>query len=313
MNYCDYNTSNKSFLDMHLYLKSINISNNNFMLLINDTDLIGIDPFDPYLSKELQRKIIKECQNNIWYFFREIIRIPNMGGGTGRYVLNKSDCAQTFCFLINWVSAPRGLRKTTHTDCILLWADAFFENNKEKIISRNKTISISEINRINCIRKCLPQYLQLSNNIIDSTNIPSDKSGAVNLGQSLKYNIIYYNEAEYIPYIRDIFSSSKTAFLNLKMKNFVSNKIIPFGILFESVYSDDADKNGALEILNSSIKWKDDFYDNVPIANYDKIIHVEHHYDELDADEYWFTIQCKLLNNDQETINREILLIRNKK
>jgi hypothetical protein len=44
-------TRNKSFLEMHYYLKKKGIKNNAFMLQLLDPDLAGIDPHDPMLSR----------------------------------------------------------------------------------------------------------------------------------------------------------------------------------------------------------------------------------------------------------------------
>ena len=40
------NTENKSFLEMHYYLKARGIKNNKFHLLLYDKDLAGVDPYD---------------------------------------------------------------------------------------------------------------------------------------------------------------------------------------------------------------------------------------------------------------------------
>lgn len=317
MVYYDYNTTNKSFLDMYLYLKSINIKNNNFMLIINNKELIGVDPYDPNLSDNLKSKIIKECKENIYYFLREVMRIPEQGGGSSRYELNRANCAQLFCFLnnrINWLSAPRFLRKTISTECILVWTDLFCEDNNAKLISTDNINSKFQVNNTNKLKLYLPNYIkEISNqNILDYSSVPTSKENAIIFGMGLKkYNIIHYNEAEYVPFIKDIFESSLTSFLNLKMKNFASNNNSIYGMLFESVYSDDADKNGSLDIINSCIEWSEDFYDIINNIDIEKIIHIEYHYHELGKDENWYEHNCILLNNDEKIINREILLKRN--
>ena len=70
--YAQKTTKNKSFLDMHHYLKSIGISNNEFMLTLIDPDLDGIDPHDPHLNMYYKQKIFRECLCNYWYFIREV-------------------------------------------------------------------------------------------------------------------------------------------------------------------------------------------------------------------------------------------------
>ena len=64
--YAQKTTKNKSFLDMHHYLKSIGIKNNEFMLTLIDPDLDGINPYDPNLNAYYKQKILRECLCNYW-------------------------------------------------------------------------------------------------------------------------------------------------------------------------------------------------------------------------------------------------------
>ena len=64
--YAQKTTKNKSFLDMHHYLKSIGIKNNEFMLTLIDPDLDGVDPYDPNLNQLYKQKILRECITNYW-------------------------------------------------------------------------------------------------------------------------------------------------------------------------------------------------------------------------------------------------------
>lgn len=64
--YSQKTTKNKSFLDMHHYLKAIGVKNNEFMLALLDPDLDGIDPHDPTLNVYYKQKILRECLCNYW-------------------------------------------------------------------------------------------------------------------------------------------------------------------------------------------------------------------------------------------------------
>ena len=64
--YAQKTTKNKSFLDMHHYLKSIGVKNNEFMLTLIDPDLDGIDPHDPNLNAYYKQKVLRECLANYW-------------------------------------------------------------------------------------------------------------------------------------------------------------------------------------------------------------------------------------------------------
>ena len=49
--YYHHSTTNKSFLDMHYYLRDRGIKHNEFMLLLLDPDLAKINPRDPKLPQ----------------------------------------------------------------------------------------------------------------------------------------------------------------------------------------------------------------------------------------------------------------------
>lgn len=101
--YCHKSTTNKSFLEMHYYLKSIGIKNNAFMLALLDPDLAGVDPHDKNLNTLMKQKILRECVNNYWYFLREVVRIPDSGstGGGSKYKLTRGNLALNFAMILN--------------------------------------------------------------------------------------------------------------------------------------------------------------------------------------------------------------------
>ena len=98
--YAQKTTKNKSFLDMHHYLKSIGIKNNEFMLTLIDPDLDGIDPHDPNLNSYYKQKVLRECLANYWYFIREVVRVPSSGKPM-MYKLTRANLALNFCMCLN--------------------------------------------------------------------------------------------------------------------------------------------------------------------------------------------------------------------
>ena len=58
--YYHMSTTNKSFLEVHQYLKDSGIENNRFMLTLLDPDLARIDPHDPNLNTMMKTKVLKE-------------------------------------------------------------------------------------------------------------------------------------------------------------------------------------------------------------------------------------------------------------
>ena len=78
MVYIHLETTNQSFIDMHYYLKSQGIQNNDFFLALLDSGLAGVDPRDPNLSQAMKARIMMECRLNYWYFFLVIAGVLSM-------------------------------------------------------------------------------------------------------------------------------------------------------------------------------------------------------------------------------------------
>lgn len=64
--YIHKETTNQSFIDMHHYLISKGIQNNDFFLALFDSGLAGIDPRDPNLPNHFKARILNECRKNYW-------------------------------------------------------------------------------------------------------------------------------------------------------------------------------------------------------------------------------------------------------
>lgn len=77
--YLQKSTKNKSFLDMHRYLKATGRKNNAFMLALIDPDLEGINPHDKNLNVYYKQKIFRECLCNYWSncapYYGDIVRV----------------------------------------------------------------------------------------------------------------------------------------------------------------------------------------------------------------------------------------------
>jgi LAGLIDADG-like domain len=68
-------TSNKSFLRTAELFRQMGIKNYYFHLQINNPLLENVDPWDPNLTDQQKQWILTECNQNIWYIIREVIKI----------------------------------------------------------------------------------------------------------------------------------------------------------------------------------------------------------------------------------------------
>ena len=86
------NTTNQSFIDMWRYLQRSNVTNNIFMLETNHKELVNFS-WEWYKSLDQSspeyatyRELINdECENNIWFYFREIVMGQDYESPTTQY------------------------------------------------------------------------------------------------------------------------------------------------------------------------------------------------------------------------------------
>ena len=117
------NTQNTTFKHLAVVFKRLGVQNNLFHLALHDPDLANYDPHnlkDP--SRELRLRILREAQDNIWYYLREVVRIPAQGGDPIRFEANRGNIAMTWCYYnnIDYMSVmPRQTGKEQPIDSLI--------------------------------------------------------------------------------------------------------------------------------------------------------------------------------------------------
>lgn len=79
-------TTNKSFLRTAEIFRQMGIKNYYFLLQINNPLIKDLDPWDPNLTEEQQLMILNECNENVWYCIREVVKV----GGSTRFRANRA-------------------------------------------------------------------------------------------------------------------------------------------------------------------------------------------------------------------------------
>ena len=126
--YYDFGTKNQSFLQTAAELKALGIKNWYFMLEVRYPQLgvQDIDPYDQKITKENQGKIHIESKANLWFWLREVARIPAQGAPQPFLVgLTRASCAATWCYLHNidfMLCQPRQTWKTTIVLLLITYA-----------------------------------------------------------------------------------------------------------------------------------------------------------------------------------------------
>ena len=343
--YYHMSTTNKSFLEIHQFLKDSGIENNRFMLTLLDPDLARIDPHDPTLSAMMKTKVLKECLYNPWYFFREVVRIPDSGQATGvKFQLSRGNLALLFCLMMNlntFLEQPRQTGKTISSLCWYLYLFNFGTANAEMSFL-NKKLDDSKLNlqRIREIRDLLPSYLKMdqafapdgskvrgknnvetlqhpvNNNRIRTVASARNKVAAASLMRGRTTPIIYIDEYGFIQYNTIIYTNMVPAF-NTAANNAKRNGT-PYGMLVTTTPGMLTTDEG-IEAFNMkesatpfSERWydltKEQIFDIINSNNNSNFVYIKYTYQQLGKSEQWFRDLCINMRKDWDSIRREVLL-----
>ena len=343
--YYHMSTTNKSFLEVHQYLKDSGIENNKFMLVLLDPDLARINPHDPNLSTMMKTKVLKECLYNPWYYFREVVRIPDSGQATGvKFELTRGNLALIFCLMMNlntFLEMPRQTGKTISSLCWYLYLFNFGTANAEMSFL-NKKLDDSKLNlqRIREIRELLPSYLKMdqafapdgtkvkgknnvetlqhpvNNNRIRTVASARNKVAAASLMRGRTTPIIYIDEYGFIQYNSIIYTNMVPAF-NTASNNAKRNGT-PYGMLVTTTPGMLTTDEG-IEAFNMkesatpfSERWydlsKEQIFDIINSNTNSNFVYIKYTYQQLGKSEEWFKNLCINMRKDWDAIRREVLL-----
>ena len=331
----DFGTSNTSFLQVAKDLKTNNIKNYYFHLRLLDPSLVGINPHAPNLPPDLIRRVISECVANPWYFLREVSLIPDEGGPSVRFRLNRAALATIWCFIngINcYLTIARQIGKTKSILAILLWAFLFGTSNSEflflHIEAGGSTGNLATM-QANFVVDDDGKMKKGTNNVHTTINPingnkvlclgkANSKEKAMELGRGKSQPIQYIDESEFISWITEILGACGPAFgtssLNAKANGAVHGRI------FTSTPGDLDNPHAALMIdyIKNGCVWSEKFYDmklsdveiHIKTSALNAIVYIEYPYYLLGKDRAWFEMQKGEVLNDPVRIKRELLLRR---
>lgn len=344
--YYQLSTTNKSFLEMHYFLKSQKIKNNRFMLALFDPDLAGVDPYDPMLSMQMKLKILKEIQINYWYFLREVVRVTANGNPKGiPYELNRGNLAYNFCAMYNlniFFEMPRQVGKTMAAEVRYLYTYNFASSNSNIIfMNKNNTDAKRNLESFKALRDLLPSYLQLSqkfsvvngkkkqlpatvttiqhpinHNIIRTVPGARNETSAANLLRGQTITLWWADEWAFTPYNQSIYVNSMPA-LNKAFMN-AEKAGTPYGITITTTAGILSNKEGefAFDMINNATPFSEQWYDlsyqqikDIVSSNMNSVfVYIKYSYKQLGLGEEWFYNQCKSMLWKMVDIRREILL-----
>lgn len=343
--YYQHSTTNKSFLDMHYYLRDRGIKHNEFMLLLLDPDLARINPRDPKLPQVMKVKVLRECMYNPWYFLREICRIPDDGNAAGvPFRLHRGNMAMLFCLMLNLNTSVILPRQTGKTQSALAWYMYLFNfgTNNAEMSFLNKKFEDSKLNlnRIKAIRDLLPSYLKMDQmfapdgsklkgkNSVETMQhpingnrirtVPSarDVTSAASLMRGRTTSIVYIDEFGFIKHNKVIYLNMVPAW-NTAARNAKANHK-PYGILITTTPGILTTDEGiyAFNTREMATKFSEHWYDlsaqeimdNINSNTNSNFVHIEFTYQQLGYSEEWFRELCINMQKNWPEIRREVLL-----
>lgn len=298
--YYDYYTKNENFLEMSRLLAKQGIKNCNFMLKTIHDELLGIDPYSENLSENQKQIIVEECQLNIWYFLREVVRIPVQGGGTTSFFLNKSILAQLYLYSLNTSSFLQSVRSTYITTTLEAICLHRAIQPNSYYIQTGHTGTETELiaHRISSMRKLLPSY------------VPYIYGGVPKKDSK---RLIAYNDLEYF----NERTLNTVGMIGSVLKDIsdVSNDNYVVYII-NSIVNDDSDKNGFTKCLQDNlangniVSWHESLYDKPELLDLTKLYYIKYDIRQLGFDVEYINRMYASLNREPDVIRRELYAVR---
>lgn len=226
----DTSTKNLSFLKTSQQLANAGVKNHFFMLRLDHPELAGINPFSDSLSATQKFLIMSEVRGNVWYYFREIARIPQIGTPEpGIFELNVGGCAIIYCCehnLDHIVIMPRQTGKTITEIQFSIWCNCFATSNSmETYLHKNQQAADDNLKKFKTMKDLIPRwmlniitdhmdkdnieekYLVRMNNTIVSKPSASSIAGAEKIGRGTTTPLIYEDEFAFQAYNKTIFNT----------------------------------------------------------------------------------------------------------
>ena len=278
----DTKTKNESFIRISRLYKSMGIKNHLFPLALLQPQLQGVDPHSSSLTLQQRSMIALEVKFNIWYFLREVVRIPAKGSSTPKiYLANRGNIAVTWLHMCNIDVANIQIRQTgksVSTDCINEWnIDFGAENTLITLITKDDTLRRENVRRLKEIRSLLPKYLVMqtrddADNQIEITNKTlnnhyktavqqNNEISANNLGRGLTTPIAHFDESPFINLIGITLPAALAAGTAARIEAELAGA--PYGNIFTTTAGkkDDRDGKYMYEMIHGGAEWNEIFFE----------------------------------------------------
>lgn len=329
--YYDFGTKNTSFLQTAQELKSLGIKHWYFPLKVKypQFGLQDINPRDPDLNAETIGRIHLESKENVWYWVREVARIPAKGAPQPFMpMLTRASCSMVWNFDHNidfMVCQPRQTHKTTWINLLLTHAFIYDLKNVEipmmhlqdKDVTRNVEMFRDYIMQ-------LPTYMNPWSDRLKPPGVksikyeahktsiyplcqPDSEVTAMDKLRGMTLFAAFIDEFEYINYISKIISGAKPAMES--GRTIAKQTGARCCIMYASTPGNLETSTGkeAQRLIDSTPRWSEKYYDlsdadverlfenNIDQDGVDRTMirrfYIEYNYKQLRKDDAWLEKQ----------------------
>lgn len=292
----DTKTPNKTFLRLAAVYKAMGVEHYYFHLALLQPALQGVDPHDEdNLTLEQKAMILYECDNNPWYYLREIVLDKGAGIDIDdcRFRANRSNIAAMWLTLacVDYIQIqPRQTGKSFGTDCNSLWLMYFcYRNTAMNLITKDESLRKSNILRLKKLRDEWPDFICRNTSKDDNNQISlscnslenkyythvsqSSEKAANNLGRGMTSPFIHVDEGPFINHIETTVSAAMGS-TNMA-REIAKRKGKPYCTVFTTTAGNQEDRDGryVFGMMAGSAIWSERFLDctdRVQLVNYIK-------------------------------------------
>ena len=331
-----FTTKNISAIRIAKILKSMGIQNNKFMLVLYDGELANYDPHhltDP--SIELRQRIVAEMKLNPWYFYREIVRIPQTGKPNGvPFEFNRGNLCLIWCVYTStniMLVMPRQIGKSVGTQSISSHL-MYIAGQKYDIGSFAKDQSLVQQNviRLKEIKESIPGYAILKsvkdtdnkeglsytalNNNYKTFTAQLDVRAAERQGRGETFPLVHFDEAAWYNFIWLSYSAATGSMGAARGQALEQG--LPSCVILTTTAGRVDDPRGAWanNYMLECFKFYEGLYDKPNIEEFKQFIdensknggiYAEFSYKQLGKSEAWFKEITR--DKDQDTIDMDYL------
>ena len=285
--YYDFGTKNESFLLTAKELKEIGIKNWYFMLEVKypNMGVQDIDPYSPDITPEEIGKILIECKNNPWFFFRDVLRVPVRGSGTLPLYLHRAGCAAIWCWLNSFdfeLVQPRQTYKTTVLTGIMAYAMLFeYRNCDIPYMHKTEKRCTDNVGILRDYIMALPTYMNpwannkhppgLQSLKYDAHNvsiavISAAKSESVATDKARGFSLFtwFVDECEFIPYMKAVIDGANPTIVQARQT--ARKEGIRASMMYASTPGDLETDEGKewQKIIDAIPVFSESYYDSTP-------------------------------------------------